>query len=315
MGNHQIGHKLDRSSPAFHELLLDNLEEAVILLDKDLKLLYTNPFSDRLTGYPRSEVVGKACPKHFMFSTGMGKLRPCPRQCLVSRALETGEIQRAQAYLHHKEGHMLPIELRVIPVQDRHGEILGAMEIFTETSPRVTMPQSHAELERMELLDPLTSLCNRRYLEMYLFSRLEEMKRYRLRFGVLFVDIDGLQRINDSYGSAVGNRLVHMVSQTLANNIRFFEVVGRWDGDEFLVVLLNVDETKLDLVANKLRLLVEQSNIREGDKLLRTTVSIGASLAKSSDSIESLIKRTETLARQSKRLGKNRVSLWIRPIE
>ena len=102
-----------------------------------------------------------------------------------------------------------------------------------------------------------------------------------------------------------------MISQTLGNNIRFFEMVGRWSSNELVIILFNVNTTKLDLVANKLRLLVEQSNIRHYDKLLKTTISIGATLAHSIDSTETIINRIKKLTDQSKNYGKNRVSISV----
>ena len=109
----------------------------------------------------------------------------------------------------------------------------------------------------------------------------------------------------------LGDRIIKMIFKTLASNIRFFEVVGRWEGPQLLVVLLDVDEAKLDLVGNKLRLLVEQSHFTDRDKFIKTTVSIGATVARANDSIESLVRRSQELANHSKWLGKNRVSLKI----
>lgn len=301
--------QLDQPGASFHKLLLGNLKEAVNLLNPELRILYTNPVSDRLTGFARTEVIGKPCLKNLMLSSGESPLIPCSRRCPVQKTLDTGSVQIMHAYIRHKQGHMLPIEMRVIPIPGKNGATQGALEIFSETSPKLTMPMGQDELERMNMLDPLTMLGTRRFLEVYLQARLSDMKKFNQVFGILFIDVDGMQRINDSYGSVVGDKLLRMVSQTLTSNIRFFEVVGRWDGKKFLVVLLNIDETTMDLVANKLRLLVEQSNIREQDKLLRTTASIGATLARTSDNIETLVRRAEILAQQSKRMGRNRVSL------
>ena len=87
--------------------------------------------------------------------------------------------------------------------------------------------------------------------------------------------------------------------------------MGRWESDEFLVILLNVDENNLDLVANKLCLLMEQSHIMIDANFIRGTISIGATLAKRVDEIEILVKRAQTLMHHSKWLGRNRVSTKI----
>jgi len=106
----------------------------------------------------------------------------------------------------------------------------------------------------------------------------------------------------------VGDKILRMVARTLANNIRFYDVVGRWAGEQFLVLIFNIQETKLDLVANKLRLLVSQSNIQVGSKLLSVTVSIGATMANLRDNTRTIMDRVVRLMRHSKNRGRNRVS-------
>ena len=187
--------------------------------------------------------------------------------------------------------------------------IIGAVETYHEISPRVAMPHSSENIKKMNLFDPLIEMGNRRYLEIHLYSRLAEWKQYKLPLGLLYIDVDNLTNINDNYSKVVGDKILKTISNTLSKNIRFFETLGRWDGDKFLVVLINVDNTKLDLISNKLRLLIEQSNIRVNDTLLRTTVSMGATLARPRDTVESLVNRAEKLCDQSKLLGKNMVSL------
>jgi len=300
-----------KSSTNFYEILLNNLNEAVNLIDKDRMILFWNSGAEDLTGYSQYEMKGKRCQENLVIQTNDQHLVPCSKYCPVEKTLEEGRVQDLKAYIHHKEGYLLPVNLKAIPIKDKEDSIIGAIELFSETSPKVVLPHKTTALEQMNLFDPLTTMGNKKYLEQHLHSRLQEMKKFNLPFGVMFVDIDGLKKINSNYGSVVGDKILRMTAQTLANNIRFFEVVGRWEGQQFLVVLLNIDDTKLDLVANKLRLLVEQSNIREHDKLIGITISGGATIARKSDTTKSLISRAIKLTEQSKRLGKNRVSIRI----
>lgn len=311
MSDKSISHSLKESPDSFYEILLNNLLEAVNLLDPDLNVIFWNQAAEKLTGYSESEVLGKPCPKNILLDIEDSGLSLCKHTCPVKQALKDGKTYQAEAYLQHKEGYRLPVIMQIIPILSKKGEMIGALETYIETSPKLTVPQSQEDLQRMNLLDPLTSLGNRPYLEIHINSRLEEMKKFGLSLGVLFIDLDDFDMINETYGSVVGDKIIKMVSQTLGNNVRFFEVVGRWDGEKFVAVLLNMDLSKLDLVANKLRLLVEQSNFREQDKVLKTTVSIGATLAKSSDTSASLIKRAQDLANQSKHKGKNLVSIKL----
>ena len=294
-----------------YSVFLENLQEAVNILDEDLRIIFWNSAATQVTGYSKEEVLGKPCLKNVLLDMSDKGLHPCHTQCPVKRVFVDGRIHSSESYLQHKEGYRFPVEMRIIPIKNQSGKTIAALETFRAFIPKVTIPQKKSDLERMGLLDPLTGQGNRRYVEMHLNSRLEEMKRYGLAFGVLFVDVDDMSRINEKYGSVVGDKLLKMVGQTLANNTRFFEVTGRWNGEKFVVVLLNVDSEKLDLVANKLRLLVEQSHLRELDAFIKTTVSIGATLAQFTDTTASLTERASKLADHSKWLGKNRVSLKI----
>jgi len=295
----------------FYEILINNLNDAVYLIDKNLHILLANAASKKLSGYPQSELIGNPCPKNILIPAGEQQLNLCNKDCPVQKTLKTGNIQHIKSYVRHKEGYLVPVMMKVIPIKERDSKIIGAVEIFAETSPKVSLPQSPKDLERMQLLDPLTKLGNKQYIEMFINSRLNDKIKYNLPFGVLFIDIDNMHIIIDNYGSVVGDKMIKMISQTLGNNIRFFEMVGRWSSNELVIILFNVNTTKLDLVANKLRLLVEQSNIRHYDKLLKTTISIGATLAHSIDSTETIINRIKKLTDQSKNYGKNQVSISV----
>ena len=283
--------------------------EAINLMDTNLNVLLWNPAAERLTGYAKSEVMGKPCQKNLLIHDGTQLVNLCDEQCPIKKTIKDGLIREVEVFLRHKLGHRIPVLMRVIPVRHREGMIIGAVETYHEISPRVAMPHSSENIKKMNLFDPLIEMGNRRYLEIHLYSRLAEWKQYKLPLGLLYIDVDNLTNINDNYSKVVGDKILKTISNTLSKNIRFFETLGRWDGDKFLVVLINVDNTKLDLISNKLRLLIEQSNIRVNDTLLRTTVSMGATLARPRDTVESLVNRAEKLCDQSKLLGKNMVSL------
>jgi len=296
-----------RSNSHFYEMLINNLNDAVYLQDQNLLILLVNAAYNNLSGYSQSELIGNQCPKNILIPISEKQLVPCYKDCPVQKTLKSGNVQHIKAYIRHKEGYFIPVMMKVIPIKEKDGKIIGTVEIFAETSPKVSLPQSPRDLGRMQLLDPLTKLGNKHYIEMFINSRLNEKKKYNLPFGVLLIDIDNIHSIIDNYGSVVSDKMLRMISQTLVNNIRFFEMVGRWSSEKFAVILINVNTTKLDLIANKLRLLVEQSNIRHYDKLLKTTISIRATLAHSTDSTKAIMNRLKKLADQNKKTGKNRV--------
>jgi diguanylate cyclase (GGDEF)-like protein len=181
--------------------------------------------------------------------------------------------------------------------------------LFTDNKATVEAQRKMQDLEKMALLDPLTQLGNRRHLEMHVQSSLAGMRRYGWQFGILFMDVDGFKKINDVHGHDVGDRTLKMVAATMSNSLRSSDFLGRWGGDEFLAVVLNVREDQLLAIGNKLRALVEHSTINVGPAFQRVTVSVGATAADADDTMDTLLKRADDLMYRSKASGGNLVTI------
>lgn len=203
----------------------------------------------------------------------------------------------------------MPVSMRIAPIKDVHNQVVVAVEIFNDNSPKFTLRQMLEEFRNLALIDPLTELGNRRYVEMNIRSRLEELNRYKWQFGVLFVDIDHFKRVNDTYGHEIRDKILKMVSKTISNSLRSFDILGRWGGEEFVALIVNVNEEQLCTVANRLRLLVEQSSILTGTNNVQVTVSIGATLARVDDSAQDILDRADKLMYASKNSGRNCISM------
>jgi diguanylate cyclase (GGDEF)-like protein/PAS domain S-box-containing protein len=268
-----------------------------------------NKGAETTTGIEQSEVLGKQCPEDVVLLVDHEGNSIDPEKCPIIATLKDGMIHSAELYIRHKDGYRLPVFLRVIPVFKEDGEIIGTAEIFTDTSPKVTIPLNVNELERMALIDTETGITNRKYLEMHLAARLDEFQKYNLPFGLIYADVDHYNKILERYGRFNAAKVLRMIARTVHKNIRYFDIVGRWNTEEFLIVLLNLDETRLDIVANKLRLLVAESYISVETGVLSATISMGACLVQRYDTVESLVKRAEQLMMHSKWRGRNKVSL------
>jgi len=289
--------------------VLNQVQDAVAWLNKDRKVVYWNKAAEQISGRESSAVLGKACFEEPALFVDFGGVDICRDKCPVAMTLKDGAPRTLDVYLQHKEGFRTPASLRIIPVFKEDGEIIGAVETFSGTAPKVTLPLGLSELEKMGLVETETGIPSKQYLDMTLATRLEEFQKYGLTFGLIYVDIDNYGKILEKHGRFNSSKIVRTVARTLHKNIRFFDIVGRWSTEEFLVVLLNIDEGRLDIVANKLRLLVAESYITTETGMLNATVSMGASLVLRYDTVESLIKRGEQLMMHSKWLGKNRVSM------
>jgi diguanylate cyclase (GGDEF)-like protein/PAS domain S-box-containing protein len=299
------------AEPGLYKEVLDSLYDGVYFVDDDRTITYWNKAAERLTGYSAAEVVGRRCADNILNHVdGQGTVL-CENGCPLAATMEDGQPRAAEVYLHHKNGHRAPVAVRATPLRNAHGETVGAIEIFGDNGPKVAATERVKELENVAYLDPLTSLPNRRYAETVLSSRFNELRRYGWNFGVVFFDIDHFKHVNDVYGHEVGDRVLTMVAGTLGSNVRSFDLVSRWGGEEFLVVVGHVDKDQLSAVAEKLRSLVAQSGFALGQGRISVTVSGGASLAQITDEPETLVERADRLMYLSKSGGRNRISTTL----
>ena len=224
--------------------------------------------------------------------------------------MRDGQPREKELYLRHKDGHRVPVTARISALTDSNGKVVGGVEQFTDISGQQANAMRIQELERIALLDGLTQLANRHYLEREIERRFAELRRYGLFFGVLFLDIDHFKQFNDAHGHVLGDRVLQFVAKTLVANSRPFDLFGRWGGEEFVGVIHNVDEVALTELGERLRLLVGSSFLppRQREQL-RVTVSIGATVVRENDTEESLLTRADALMYASKRAGRNRLTL------
>jgi diguanylate cyclase (GGDEF)-like protein len=194
-----------------------------------------------------------------------------------------------------------------MPIQDDAGAVTGCVEIFSDMSQQVAMKERLGRLEKLALIDPLTGLANRRFLERSLIALLDASRRYGWVFGVGMADIDEFKHVNDTYGHNVGDKALRMVAENLRANSRAFDTPGRWGGEEFVIISQNVDTASHLRIAERYRSLIESSMIPGTADKGRLTISIGITLAKPGDTMAGVIERADGLMYAAKQGGRNRV--------
>lgn len=292
-----------------YKTLLDSLYDGVYFVDRQRKITYWNKGAEAITGFSSVEVVGRHCWDNILRHVDEQGNELCFTTCPLMATIRDGKKHEVEIYLHRPDGQRVPVMVRTAPVHDAEGNIIGAVEVFSDNSDRLAIAQRIKELEQLALLDPLTQLANRRYLELSLSLRLDEMQRYGWPFGVLFIDADHFKRINDVYGHQIGDEVLRMIGRTFMNNARSSDIVGRWGGEEFVAIIRNVNHEGLYILAERFRLLIAESRLPVWPMTIRVTVSIGATLAQPGDTAETLLKRADQLLYASKHAGRNHVTM------
>jgi diguanylate cyclase (GGDEF)-like protein/PAS domain S-box-containing protein len=300
--------KEPRLEPDYQKLLA-NIRDGVYFTDLDRRITYWNKGAESITGYSAEEVVGRRCRDNLLLHVDDAGRSLCLGRCPLASTMNDKTPREAKVFLHHKQGHRLPVHVRATPLFDKGDKVVGAAEFFTDISTEETLQLRIQELENVALLDSLTQLPNRHHLEPELISRFNEMTRLSLKFGLLFMDIDHFKRFNDTYGHPVGDEVLRVVAKTLKSSVRPYDMVGRWGGEEFLCILRAVDPEQLSYISNRLRRLIRKSSIHLGEQLLSITVSMGATMATPADDVESLIKRADDLMYLSKKNGRDQVTV------
>ena len=289
--------------------IIENLHDGLYFVDKDRIITYWNKAAEKISGFAADEVIGKSCSDNILTHVDSEGNNLCTGICPLAATISDGDPRNAEVYLHHRDGHRVPVSVRISVLTDRDGNIIGGIELFTDISNQAANELRVKELEKLALLDSLTQLANRNYIEREIQSRLEEKKRFNVPFGVLFMDIDHFKQFNDKYGHDVGDDVLRFVANTFAANARPFDLFGRWGGEEFIPIIRNIKGHDLKYLGNRFRNLVANSYITHNDKMMQVTISVGATLVSESDTMESLMKRVDTLLYKSKSAGRNCLTL------
>ena len=287
--------------------LLDELFEGAYCVDLNRVITLWNKGAEEITGFTAAEVIGKHCYDNILEHVDQSGRQLCYDGCPLHQTLEDGIIRKSDIFLQHKAGHRIPVSIKTIPLYDKE-EIKESLEFMVRTSS-INLEDEAEKYKSLAMKDHLTGLPNRRYIDTYLDLKMKEYKTFDLPFGIAFIDIDHFKVVNDTYGHDVGDEVLKMLARTYVNSTRGNDLIGRWGGEEFLAVFTNCQENVLASLINKIRMLVEHSTIKINDTELNVTISIGATMIKPDDTLESIIKRADTLMYKSKEDGRNKCTL------
>ncbi|WP_421902574.1 diguanylate cyclase [Maridesulfovibrio sp.] len=289
----------------FYKEVLESLTDGVYFTNLDRKVTYWNKAAERLSGYSATEVVGKSCADNVLRHVDENGIELCIEGCPLAATMEDGEIRETNVFMHHKFGHRVPVFVRASPMRDENGQIVGAVEVFTDNSKNLDMLREMEELRKEVLTDQLTKVGNRRYASI-IMERLEDsLQKEDVSFGVLFVDLDHFKNVNDTWGHHVGDLVLQMAAKTLKAALRPLDVVCRWGGEEFVILIPNIESEGLAVLAERVRMLVENSWVDHEGERISVTASFGGAVAEQGEVAESVVDRADKQVYLSKESGRN----------
>ncbi len=166
--------------------------------------------------------------------------------------------------------------------------------------------------EALTITDDLTKLYNYRYLMQYLEAEVKRCLRYKKKVSLLFIDVDGFKQVNDTYGHLVGSRALAEMGQVLRKVLRETDIVGRYGGDEFVVVLPETPLNGALVIAERMRKKVDDYEFVAQDLSIHLTISLGvASCPKHTLTAEGLIKKADAAMYRAKELSRNSIKAAV----
>ncbi len=185
-----------------------------------------------------------------------------------------------------------------------------------EAAPVLETKRLMETLRESSLNDPMTGLNNRRFLEEYVETLVANIHRRKISMTVMMLDLDHFKMVNDTYGHDAGDAVLKALSKVLRQSVRASDLVIRYGGEEFLILLVDTPSSQGDQVAEKIRAAVEAMTVQSGSAVLRKTISIGlADFPTDSDTFWQAVKFADVALYQAKETGRNRVvrfeeSMW-----
>jgi diguanylate cyclase (GGDEF)-like protein/PAS domain S-box-containing protein len=287
-------------SDSFHGHLLDSLYDGVYFVDAERSITYWNKGAERLTGYTATEALGKHCFDNFLMHVDDGGSQLCLLGCPLSMTIADGESREAQVFLRHKLGHRVPVSVRVSPICDQSGAVIGAVEIFSDSTAIRKLQKRAVELEALAYTDALTGVANRRYIDLKVQQAIQEVELFNRPYGLILMDINGFKAVNDTHGHACGDSVLKAVCESLSNCMRPSDMLGRWGGDELLLLARDVTEFSLTQLADRCNQIVSELSVPAGDGRLKLSISLGATPLRKGETSHAAFDRADQLLYASK---------------
>jgi len=280
------------------QVTLDCIGDGVICTDIEGKITFLNRVAEKMTGWSLLEAAGLPMAGIFCIVDAITReVSTHP----MERAVEAGHLP-PNCILIRRDGSESYIEDSAAPIRDRGGQAIGSVIVFRDVSAAhaMTLQMAHSAQH-----DFLTGLPNRLLLNDRIGQAIAFALRREKQIAVLFLDLDGFKYINDSLGHPVGDKILQSIAKRLQNCVRISDTVSRQGGDEFVILISEVDHAE-DAAFSARRILEELTPAHDIDgNELHLTASIGVSVYPDDGmDAETLIKNADTAMYQAKDSGR-----------
>lgn len=280
--------------------LIINASPFPILISRllDDSILIINPKAQKLFNLPKEKIASFTFSNYFADSVKRTELIARIRR---ENVIEDFDVQMRDPQTYKK--FWVSLSTRVIDLD-------GELALYTTFKDVTESKEKEAELYEKASTDPLTGLFNRRQFETMAHKEIGKAWRYKTPCCLLMLDIDHFKKVNDTYGHQAGDEVLKTLAFHLKANLRDTDILARFGGEEFIILLSQTEESSGLMVSERLREAIENAKIVFEDQEIHITISIGLAFSKDFDSLKTFIQGADDALYQSKNNGRNRVTIY-----
>jgi diguanylate cyclase (GGDEF)-like protein len=290
----------------FQQKLVDNMNDAVIFVDANLKVVCWNRGAERLTGISAAGMTQRLFLPSALKLCDETNTPIGDADCPMAIVVRTGVQFVRRLHIGGRGGKSLPVDAHASPVVDAAGTVVGMTLLMHDVSPEISLEQRCQNLHELATRDPLTQAANRAEFDRVQAEFIKAHRDDKRPCSLIMTDIDRFKSINDTYGHQAGDVVIQAIAKMMKNFCRPGDLVARYGGEEFAMLCADCDNATAARRAEEVR--VAFSRVRHdalGERSV--TASFGVTEVQPGDTPETMLRRADRALMTAKESGRNRV--------
>ncbi|MGP4105648.1 diguanylate cyclase domain-containing protein [Virgibacillus sp. L01] len=293
--------KLLEESQKRFQIIAEHANDLITLMDEKGKIIYASPSYKKILGHNSQEYTGK----YFLHNVHHDDRKRL--EGVFIQSVNSGESFTVEIRQYNHQNEIVWSQSRGTPVYDNGNNLIHMLVLTRDIS---LQKEYEMKLEDFAHHDPLTGLPNRRLLNLRIDQMLEDFKVHNTFLAVIMLDIDHFKEFNDNMGHDVGDSIIKEFGNRLRRSIRDVDIVARWGGDEFVILLPGIGsaENAVAIAENIQRAI--RKPWKANDKTLEITSSMGIAMSEQDITPSSMLKNADIALYEAKKQGRNTCKLF-----
>lgn len=296
-----------RENEEKYRFLAEYSGDVIWHINRSYRIDFISTADETIRGFKREEVIGQPIWNIFK-PEGIKLVREkIEHHRQVEQVGNNMNVTRFEIEQRTRDGKWIWTDITAAPHYNKYGKLVGYHGISRDISERKRLLE---ELNRYATIDELCQIPNRRHFMTLAEKELKRSKRYHHKLSICLIDFDNLKAINDSYGHLAGDRALSMFAKMVQTMIRDMDIIGRFGGDEFLILLPETDQEQAYKVIDRIRGVISTSPIHFKGESYKISISSGITCIKEWNvTLDDLLNRADEALYKAKELGGNNIAI------